>query len=101
MRVAGSSVLGVQGGASEKNPGTARSGAEVGTSVFSRLVTDGVWFEGSVPMRLSQKHIAVGTVRSRFGLAGNYGLAAVVGVHPIMRCELLKICTVVISQCRR
>ena len=30
----------------------------------------------SVPMRLSRKPIAVGTVRSRFGLAGNYGLVA-------------------------
>ena len=78
MRVAGSSVLGVQGGASEKNPGTARSGADVGTSVLADWSPVVCGLEGSVPMRLSRKHIAVGTVRSRFGLAGNYGLVALV-----------------------
>ena len=83
MQVAGWSALGVQGGASEKNPGTARSGADVGTSVLADWSPVVCGLEGSVPMRFSGKPIAVGTVRSRFGLAGNYGLVALVSVPQI------------------
>ena len=69
MRVAGSSVLGVQGGARAKKTGTARSGADVGTSVLADWSPVVCGLEGSVPMRLSRKPIGLGTVRSRFGCA--------------------------------
>ena len=78
MQVAGWSALGVQGGASEKIQelqGQALTWEHQSLADWSPMVCG---LDGSVPMRLSRKPIAVGTVRSRFGLAGNYGLVALV-----------------------